>query len=179
MSRLSFSTVTNSKDVPCFMEVFVNPYTGGVSFLLECLQGLVRFLFLAFVVGLCLGACGCAWVCTRGACARCVPRDAPLYIPVQTGVGVWFSRLSPDECIFCLWFPNKSVAVPFFLSRRGVVSPSFPLPPFPVSPVSPVVVADPDVFGTTLKFLLKKNKQTNKTQKKKTLKIIKKNKSPA
>lgn len=75
VSRLSVSTVTNSKDVPCFMEVFVNSYTGGVSFLLECLQGLVSFLFIALVVGLCLGVCGCAWVCTRGACARCVLRD--------------------------------------------------------------------------------------------------------
>lgn len=61
------------KGCALFYGGFVNSYTGGVSFLLECLQGLVSFLFIAFVVGLCLGVCGCAWVCTRGACACVCP----------------------------------------------------------------------------------------------------------
>lgn len=126
------------------------------------------FGLVSFYCFCCRSVSGCVWVCV------CPVQDAPLYIPVQTGVGVWFSRLSPDECIFCLWFPNKSVAVPFF--SRDVewsLPPSLSLP-CPVSPVSPVVVADPDVFGTTLKFLLEKKIQNNKIQKKKTLKIIKK-----
>lgn len=84
VSRLYFYTIKNSKDVPCFMEVFVNSYTGGVSFLLECLQVLVLFminLFLAFVW--CARVCGCAWVCTRGVrVLACVLRDAALYIHV-------------------------------------------------------------------------------------------------
>lgn len=83
VSRLYFYTVKNSKDVPCFMEVFVNSYTGGVSFLLECLQGLGFFIFIFF-----FGICSvCARVGVR-VCARgvrvlaCVLQDAPLYIHV-------------------------------------------------------------------------------------------------
>lgn len=83
----------------CFISFGVSSGFGWVSFSCFC----------------CRSVSGCVWVCV-GVHAGCVcpVRDAPLYIPVQTGVGVWFSRLSPDECIFCLWFPNKSVAVPFF-----------------------------------------------------------------
>lgn len=135
VSRLSVSTVTNSKDVPCFMEVFVNSYTGGVSFLLECLQGLVSIPF--YYCFSCRSLSGCVWVCV-GVHAGCVcpacPAGSPLYIPVQTGVGVWFSRLSPDECIFCLWFPNKSVAVPFSRDVEWSLSLFPSLPPCPISP---------------------------------------------
>lgn len=44
-----------------------------------------------------------------------------------------------------------------------------PLSPLSLSPLSPVVFADPDVFGTTLKFLLKKKhkKKDFKNNKKK------------
>lgn len=68
---------------------------------------------------------------------------------------------------------SKSVDVPFFSRdlQPGLalsLSPLlFPLPPS-LSPLSPVVFADPDVFGTTLKFLLKKNtKKDFKNNKKK------------
>lgn len=65
------------------MEVFVNSYTGGVSFLLECLQGLGLFIFI-FFFGICsvcarVGVC----VCARGVrVLACVLQDAPLYIHV-------------------------------------------------------------------------------------------------
>lgn len=54
---------------------------------------------------------------------------------------------------------QQSVAVPLSLPEpRRLGSPSPPCLP-------PIVVADPDVFGTTLKFLYKKKKQKIKQKK--------------
>lgn len=79
---------------------------------------------------------------------------------------------------FLLVVSKQKCCCSFLFSRRGVVSPSFPLPPCPVSPVSPVVVADPNVFGTTLKFLFGKKKQNQQNTQKKDFKNNL-NKSPA
>lgn len=80
VSRLYFYTVTNSKDVPCFMEVFVNSSTGGVSVLLECLQVLVLFVILGFFWRL----RGCAWV----------------WVCVHAGVRVLRAFSGTPRCIF-------------------------------------------------------------------------------
>lgn len=79
VSRLFFfPTIKNSKDVPCFMAVFVDSYAGGVSFLQEWLQlwGLVRIIIIIFICFFFLGIC-LVWVCVGvrgcargGACAR-------------------------------------------------------------------------------------------------------------
>lgn len=74
------------------------------------------------------------------------------------------------NAFFACGFQTKSVAVPFFSPDvEWSLPPSLSLPALS-PPVSPVVVADPNVFGTTLKFLFgkKKTKQQN-THKKKRL----------
>ena len=73
--RLSFYTVKSSKDVPCFMEAFVNSSTGGVSFLSGVSSG-----FRSTFFGICfVCVCVCVCVCARGVCVR---PGARLYIHV-------------------------------------------------------------------------------------------------
>lgn len=147
------------------MEVFVNSSTGGVSFLLGCLQVWVSF-FSAFVF-----LCACACACVRG-CVRvlvCVAGRTAVY-PCTNRSWSLVQSLEFWWMHFLL-VVSKSVDVPFFsrdLQPGLALSPLlFPLLPS-LSPLSPVVFADPDVFGTTLKFLLKKNtKKDFKNNKKK------------
>lgn len=84
--------------------------------------GVFRFGFLFF-----RHSFSCARVRVRafaGVCVcSCALRAARLYIHVQTGAGVWFSRLSSDECIFCLWF-QKVLMYLSFPETYSLVSPS-------------------------------------------------------
>lgn len=156
------------------MEVFVNSYTEGVSFILECLQVLIFFFFgIRFL-------CACACACVRG-CVRvlvCVPGTHGCIFmykqELESGSVAWVLMNAFFACGF-----KKVLMYLSFPETYRLVSPSpspfllfSPLSPLSLSPLSPVVFADPDVFGTTLKFLLKKN------TKKKTLKITKKNHPP-
>lgn len=150
------------------MEVFVNSYTEGVSFILGCLQVLISFFRHSFPVRVCVCVRSRVCACAR---VRCGPHGCiSMYKQeLESGSVAWVLMNAFFACGF-----KKCWCTFLFLrptDRSRPLPSSLPSPPS-LSPLSPVVFADPNVFGTTLKFLLKKTQ-------KKTLKITKKKKSPA